>query len=60
MRNALPLSLAVVLLLVGHANAGVVNRNISGLGQPSIGTTDAPDNPDRKRIHLEVGETEFM
>ncbi len=60
MRNALLWSLAGILIASGTANGGVVNPNISVIGQPSIGLTDDTANPDRKRVRLDIGETEFM
>lgn len=40
--------------------AGVVNPDISVVGQPFIRTTDDPADPDRERLQLNVGETEFV
>jgi hypothetical protein len=51
---------AVILLGSTTALAGVVNPNISVIGQPVISLTDDPDDPAHDRPILEVGETEFM
>jgi hypothetical protein len=61
MRKAvLCIIIAEILIAFGTAKGGVVNPNISVIGQPSIGLTDDAGEPNRKRIHLGIGETEFM
>lgn len=59
---AWPARPAVVLLVLLPviARAGVVNPDISVIGQPLVRWTDDPANRDRKRPVLDVGETEFM
>jgi hypothetical protein len=42
------------------ARAGVVNPDVSLIGQPSIRWTDAAGDPAAKRPVLDVGETELM
>jgi hypothetical protein len=42
------------------SRAGVINPDISVVGQPFIRTTDDPADPDRDRLQLNVGETEFV
>jgi hypothetical protein len=42
------------------ARAGVVNPDISLIGQPVMRWTDAPGDPARKRFALDVGETEVV
>jgi hypothetical protein len=42
------------------ALAGVVNPDISVIGQPLMRWTDDPFDPSRKRLTFDVGETEFV
>jgi hypothetical protein len=42
------------------ARAGVVNPDISLIGQPFLGWTDDPGDPDRLRVRPDVGETEIV
>lgn len=42
------------------AFAGVVNPNISVIGQPRARWSDEPGDPARKRVTLDPGETEFF
>jgi hypothetical protein len=42
------------------ARAGVVNPDISVVGQPVLTLTDDPASPDRNRPTLDPGETEFV
>lgn len=53
---------AGALCLLGTASAlgGVVNPNLSVIGQPFLRLTTDPDSPDHDRPRLDVGETEFM
>jgi len=57
---------AVVAVLVlwtafeAPASAGVVNPNISVIGQPFARWSDEPGDPTRKRVTLDPGETEFF
>ena len=46
--------------VVPPANAGVVNPDISVIGQPLVRWTNAADDPARKRLVLDPGETELM
>jgi hypothetical protein len=48
------------LAFVPPARAGVVNPDISLIGQPIMRWTDAPGDPASKRPTLSVGETELM
>jgi hypothetical protein len=52
----------VVGLLLGSlpAAAGVVNPNLSVIGQPFLRLTDDPADPDRDRLRMDVGETEIV
>lgn len=47
-------------LAVSGARAGVINPDISVIGQPRMTVTDEPGSPDRNRPKLDVGETEFV
>lgn len=60
MRKALLLCLAGVCGFFATTYGGVVNPNISVIGQPSMGLTDDAEDADRNRMHLDIGETEFM
>ena len=65
MRAIRTLAGATTLLLVAAALAppafaGVVNPDISLIGQPTITWNDAPGDPARKRFVLDPGETEVM
>lgn len=58
------LAIGVVLTVVTFAaeasSAGVVNPDISVIGQPFISITDDPGSPDHGRPIVDVGETEFV
>jgi hypothetical protein len=60
MRRILLYSLICILALAGTAVSGVVNPNISVIGQPSVGLTDDAEEADPNRAHLDIGETEFQ
>jgi hypothetical protein len=49
-----------MLMLASVTAAGVVNPNISVVGQPSTVWTDAAGDPAAKRVSLDPGETEFV
>jgi hypothetical protein len=51
---------ATVLGIASVAVAGVVNPNISVIGQPFTRWTDAAGDPSADRAVLDVGETEFV
>lgn len=55
-------AMAGTLIIMGaiSAQAGVVNPNISVIGQPFMRLTSDPDSPDHDQPRLEVGETEFI
>ncbi len=53
-------ALCAVLALATSTRAGVVNPNISLIGQPVLRWTDAPGDPARERFVLDAGETELM
>jgi len=55
-------ALAVILcaVLASAARAGVINPDISVVGQPFLFFTNDPDDPDRKRTRIDIGETEFV
>ncbi len=63
MRAFRTLACASAVVLAGAfakpALAGVVNPDISVIGQPVASWTDAPNDPARKRVALDVGETEL-
>jgi hypothetical protein len=44
----------------GSARAGVINPDISVIGQPFMAITNDPASTDRERPRLDVGETEFV
>jgi hypothetical protein len=52
-------ALLLAVALAPPALAGVVNPDISVIGQPVASWTDAPNDPARKRVALDVGETEL-
>ncbi len=60
MRCIVLCSLVAVLIVTGPLHAGVVNPDISVVGQPSLGLTDDSQVPDAKRVRLDVGETELV
>jgi hypothetical protein len=60
MRDLLLYGLAGILIAAGSAHAGVVNPDISVVGQPSIRATDDRADPDHNRVRLDVGETEIV
>jgi hypothetical protein len=51
-----------VMLLLGSlpAAAGVVNPNLSVIGQPYLRLTDDPADSDHDRVRMDVGETEIV
>ncbi len=60
-RRAAPLALALVSILgPALARAGVVNPDISLIGQPVLRWTDDVSSPARKRTQFELGETEIL
>lgn len=52
--------LSCLMLLPAASSAGVVNPDVSVVGQPFLRWTDEPGDPDRRRATLELGETEFV
>jgi hypothetical protein len=54
------LVLAISAGVSSRVRAGIINPDISVVGQPFLRYTDDPDDPDRKRLRLDVGETEFV
>ena len=52
--------LTFVLVNVPIARAGVVNPDISVIGQPTLTWNDVAGNPAAKRPVFDVGETEFV
>jgi hypothetical protein len=50
----------IVLALAAPAYAGVVNPDISVIGQPFVRWTDDAADPARQRVTMDVGETEFV
>lgn len=60
MRATALCTLGALLLITGRLHAGVVNPDISVVGQPSLGLTDDVENPDAKRFRLDIGETELV
>jgi hypothetical protein len=46
--------------LAGTSRAGVMNPDISVIGQPFVFLTTAPDDANRERLQLDVGEVEFF
>ncbi len=61
--NLRPMLGAAGLLLAiaaGAPRAGVVNPDISVIGQPVFSLTDDSASPDRNRPRLDIGETEFV
>lgn len=59
MRLTLLCAMACILAATA-APAGVVNPDISVIGQPVLSLTDDPGNPDHDRPKLDPGETEFV
>jgi hypothetical protein len=60
-----PVSFVIVCLaslaaFAARLEAGVINPDISVIGQPFIHYTGDPADPDRKKLRLDVGETEFV
>jgi len=49
-----------IFVAVSPAWAGVINPDISVIGQPFTRWTDALDDPARKRLDLDVGEVELV
>ena len=60
MRALASCSLAALLTAATPLYAGVVNPDISVVGQPVIGLTDDAASTDAKRVRFDVGETEFV
>jgi hypothetical protein len=60
MRNAVLSGLMAALIAAVPIRAGVVNPDISVVGQPSLRMTDDIEEPNTKRIRLDVGETEIV
>lgn len=60
MRNAVLYSLVTILIVGGHVYAGVVNPDISVVGQPFLRVTDDKQDQNSKRVRLDAGETEFV
>jgi hypothetical protein len=60
MRNAVLYSLVAVLIAAVPIRAGVINPDISVVGQPSLRMTDDNEEPNAKRIRLDAGETEIV
>lgn len=58
-RRACACALGAVLVLAPIARA-VVNPDLSVIGQPFMRWTDDPADPARKRVTLDVGETELI
>jgi hypothetical protein len=52
--------LAACITSASAATAGVLNPQISIIGQPLAQITDDPDDPDRGRLRFEPGETEVI
>lgn len=50
----------VALGVATRAGAGVINPDISVIGQPFLSLTDDPSASDRKRPRLDIGETELI
>lgn len=53
-------ALVLALAPVPAAHAGVVNPDISVIGQPTLTWQDVTGDPSRKRPVFDVGETEFV
>jgi hypothetical protein len=53
-------AVAVLLLCRGSAAAGVVNPDISIIGEPFLRITNAPDDPSGNHVTLDPGETEVV
>jgi hypothetical protein len=60
MRNAVLYNLVAILIVGGPVYAGVVNPDISVVGQPSLRLTDDKEDQNSKRVRLDAGETEFV
>jgi hypothetical protein len=60
MLRALLLSVPLLALAAGAAAAGVINPDISILGQPFARFTDDAEDPARDRLTLEPGEVEVV
>lgn len=56
----LPLALAAALVAPRGAAAGVVNPDISVIGQPYVSLTNDPESQDRDRLRIDPGETELV
>lgn len=54
------LAIAAAIAFAAPARAGVVNPDISVVGQPFTRWTTDPNDPARKRLTLDVGETEAI
>lgn len=53
-------AIAWMALAPSPAYAGMINPDISVIGQPSMTLTDDPEDPDRERPRLDAGETEIV
>ena len=67
MRNPVPVraivfAMATLIFLAAPRTGvgGATNPDISVIGQPFLGWTDDPDDPDRLRVRPEIGETEII
>ena len=60
MRKLVLAAVAAWPLVAAGAQAGVVNPDISVIGQPVLTWTDDPSSTARKRPVFDVGETEFV
>ncbi len=60
MRHVVLYGLAAILMTSAPLRAGVINPDISVVGQPSLNMTDDNEDPNAKRIRLDAGETEFV
>lgn len=58
--GAASVCIALILAAPACSHAGVVNPDISVIGQPFITWTNDPDAAGRKRPRIELGETEVM
>jgi hypothetical protein len=58
--RAAALAVVLCIALAGASRAGVINPDISVIGQPFLAYTNTDSDPSRKRPRLDVGETEFV
>jgi hypothetical protein len=54
------LTFLILAIVPAPARAGVVNPDISVIGQPMVRATDNPNDPDPNRVRLDSGETEIV